>query len=112
MQAEWRFDECSSWDGASFDVVDALGNSLHFGRANGFVAASHSGKLCRAARFFGGSDKIVSDVLTGADIMIFNDQVSLACWFKSPGGGSGSPRLLEFSNDTGGYQWSTATGVI
>jgi len=108
MQAEWRFDECSSWDGASFDVADALGNSLHFGRANGFVAASHSGKLCRAARFFGGSDKIVSDVLTGADIMIFNDQVSLACWFKSPGGGSGSPRLLEFSNDTGGYQWSTA----
>ncbi len=108
MESEWRFDECTTWDGSSYDVVDSLGNSNHYGKASGGVVAVHSGKICRAASFDGIDDEIMSDVLTGADIMTFNDQVTLACWFKSPGGGSGSPRLIEFSDSTGSSSWSTA----
>ncbi len=108
MEAQWRFDECATWDGVNYDVIDSLGNSLHFGRVIGTVHGVHSGKICRAAAFSGGDDRIVSDVLTGSDKMAFADQVTLACWFKSPGGGSGYPRLVEFSNSSGDYHWSTA----
>ena len=108
MEAEWRFDECTTWDGSSYDVVDSLGDVNHYGKASGGVAAAHSGKICRAALFDGNDDKIVSDVLTGGDIMVFNDQVTLACWFKSPGGGGSYPRLIEFSDAAGSSNWSTA----
>ncbi|MCP3952632.1 MAG: LamG domain-containing protein, partial [Desulfobacterales bacterium] len=108
MEAEWRFDECTAWDGASFDVVDANGDSNHFGKAEGGMAAISSGKNCRAAAFDGVDDKIVSKVLTGGDIMAFNDQVTLACWFKSPGGGGTYPRLIEFSDAAGSSSRSTA----
>ncbi|MDY6878700.1 MAG: LamG-like jellyroll fold domain-containing protein [Thermodesulfobacteriota bacterium] len=108
MEAEWRFDECTTWDGVSFDVQDTLEDLMHYGRAANGAMALFSGKYCRAAYFDGNDDKIVSDVLTGSDIMAFGSQVTLACWFKSPGGGGGSPRLIEFSNEAGDYQWSTA----
>jgi len=108
MEAQWRFDECATWDGVNYDVIDSLGNSLHYGRIIGSVHGVHNGRICRAASFAGGDDRIVSDVLTGADIMSFSDQVSLACWFKSPGGGGVYPRLIEFSNSAGDYHWSTA----
>ncbi len=108
MQAEWRLDECTTWDGVSFDVEDNLGNTLHYGRRIGNVSGASSGRICRAAAFDGTSARIVSDVLTGTDIMAFGDQVTLACWFKSPGGGGANPRLIEFSDAVGSYNWSTA----
>lgn len=108
MEAQWRFDECTIWDGVSYDVEDQLGNTLHFGRRIGNVTNASNGTICRAAGFDGGSARIVSDVLTGTDIMGFSDQVTLACWFKSPGGGSGYPRLIEFSDAAGSYSRSTA----
>ncbi len=108
MEAEWRFDECTTWDGTSLDVVDTLGESMHYGKAINGTVGVHAGKNCRAASFDGVDDMMVSDVLAGSDIMVFNDQVTLACWFKSPGGGKGSPRLIEFSNNTGQYNYSTA----
>jgi hypothetical protein len=88
--------------------VDELGDTRHYGQALGSAQVFGAGKICNAARFTGGADRIVSDVLTGGDIMVFNDEVTLACWFKSPGGGSGYPRLIEFSNAAGDYQYSTA----
>ncbi|MBU0991964.1 MAG: LamG domain-containing protein [Proteobacteria bacterium] len=108
MQAEWHFDECDTWSGSLFDVVDSLGDDNHFGKAMGGVKAVHTGKVCRAASFDGADDKIVSRVLTGDDIMVFTDQVSLVCWFKSPGGGGTYPRLIEFSDAAGSSNWSTA----
>jgi prepilin-type N-terminal cleavage/methylation domain-containing protein len=108
MQAEWRLDECTIWDGSSYDVEDNLGNTLHFGRRIGNVAGVSQGRTCRAAAFDGTSARIVSDVLTGSDIMAFTDQVTLACWFKSPGGGGNNPRLIEFSDAAGSYTRSTA----
>jgi prepilin-type N-terminal cleavage/methylation domain-containing protein len=108
MEAEWRFDTCTAWDGSSFDVADELGEARHYGKALGSAQVFGAGKICNAASFGGGADRIVSEVLTGGDIMVFNDEVTLACWFKSPGGGSGSPRLIEFSNQAGDYQYSTA----
>ena len=108
MEAEWRLDECTAWDGASFDVEDNLGNLLHYGRRIGNVNGVSNGQICRAASFDGTSARIVSDVLTGSDIMAFSDQVTLACWFKSPGGGGSNPRLIEFSDAAGSYSWSTA----
>jgi len=108
MEGEWRFDECSAWDGTSYDVVDSLGDANHYGKAINGVTGTHSGKVCRAASFDGSNDMIVSDILTGSDIMVFNDEVTLSCWFKSSGGGKGAPRLIEFSNDTGSYSYSTA----
>lgn len=108
MEAEWRFDACAPWDGSSFDVVDALGDTRHNGKAMGAAQIFGAGKICNAAQFTGGADRIVSDVLTGGDIMVFNDAVTLACWFKSPGGGTGYPRLIEFSNAAGEHQYSTA----
>ena len=108
MEAFWRFDECTVWDGTSYDVEDYLGNALHYGRRIGDVAGTTNGKICHAASFDGTSARIVSDVLTGSDIMGFSDQVTLACWFKSPGGGGGNPRLIEFSDPAGSYTRSTA----
>jgi prepilin-type N-terminal cleavage/methylation domain-containing protein len=108
MEAEWRFDECATWDGVSYDVVDSLGDINHYGKASGGVAAIHSGKICRAASFDGSDDKIMSDVLTDSDIIVFNDEVTLACWFKSPGGGGSYPRLIEFSDAAGSSSWSTS----
>lgn len=108
MEAEWRLDECTVWDAASYDIEDNLGNPLHFGRRIGNVTGVSNGKICRAAAFDGSSARIVSDVLTGSDIMAFSDQVTLSCWFKSPGGGSGYPRLIEFSDAAGSYTRSTA----
>ncbi len=108
MEAEWRLDECTVWDGTSFDVEDNLGNPLHYGRRIGNVVGVSNGRTCRGASFDGGSARIVSDVLTGGDIMAFSDQVTLAAWFKSPGGGGGSPRLIEFSDAAGNYLRSTA----
>ncbi len=108
MEASWRFDECTLWDGTSYDVEDDLGNTLHFGRRIGNVTSVTNGRICRAAAFDGGSARIVSDVLTGSDIMGFSDQVTLACWFKSPGGGGKNPRLIEFSDPAGSYSRSTA----
>ncbi len=108
MEAQWRMDECTLWDGTSYDVEDYLGNTLHYGRRIGNVSGVTNGKICRAAAFDGGSARIVSDVLTGADIMGFSDQVTLACWFKSPGGGGTYPRLIEFSDAAGSYARSTA----
>jgi len=108
MEAEWRFDECTEWSGSNFDVVNSLGEINHYGRAMGGITAVYSGKNCRAASFDGGDDKIVSAVLTGDDIMAFNDEVTLACWFKSPGGGGTYPRLIEFSDAAGNSNWSTA----
>ena len=108
MEAQWRLDECTTWDGASYDIEDHLGNPLHFGRRIGNVVGVTNGRICRAASFDGTSARIVSDVLTGADIMAFADQVTLAAWFKSPGGGSGNPRLIEFSDSVGTYTRSTA----
>ena len=35
LEAEWRFDECDAWDGASYDIVDALGDANHYGKAAG-----------------------------------------------------------------------------
>lgn len=108
MQAEWRFDECTVWDGSSYDVEDNLGNTLHFGRRIGNVTGVSQGRTCRAASFDGTSARIVSDVLTGSDIMAFTDEVTLACWFKSPGGGGSNPRLIEFADTAGSYTCSTA----
>jgi len=108
MEGEWRFDECVTWDGSSYDVVDSNGNVNHYGRASGGVISVSMGKLCRAASFDGADDKIVSQVLTGSDIMVFTDQMSLACWFKSPGGGGTYPRLIEFSDASGSSSRSTA----
>ena len=108
MEAEWMFDECTTWDGVNYDVVDSLGDIMHNGKAVNGTLAVHSGKICRAASFDGADDKIVSDVLTGADIMTFTDQVTLACWFKSPGGGGTWPRLIEFSDAAGSSSRSTA----
>jgi prepilin-type N-terminal cleavage/methylation domain-containing protein len=108
MEAQWRFDECTEWDGTSYDIEDSFGNPLHFGRRVGNVTGVHNGKICRAASFGGGTDRIVSEVLTGGDIMAFSDQVTLACWFKSPGGGGNNPRLIEFSDATGSSAQSTA----
>lgn len=107
MEAEWRFDECTDWDGVSYDVEDSLGDTLHFGRRIGDVTGVHNGKLCRAASFTG-SDRIVSDELTGSDVMGFGSEVTLACWFKSPGGGGSYPRLIEFSDTDGSSTKSTA----
>jgi hypothetical protein len=89
-------------------VEDNLGNPLHFGRRIGNVTGVSNGKICRAASFDGTSARIVSDVLNGSDIMGFSDQVTLACWFKSPGGGGNNPRLIEFSDPAGSYTRSTA----
>ena len=108
MEAQWRFDECTVWDGTSYDVEDNLGNPLHYGRRIGNVTGVSNGKVCRAASFDGTSARIVSDVLTGSDIMAFSDQVTLACWFKSPGGGGAYPRLIEFSDAAGSWDRSTA----
>ncbi len=108
LEAEWRFDECTVWSGTSYDVADSLGDLMHYGRAEGGLNASHSGKICRAASFDGADDKIVSDVLTGSDIMVLSNQVTLAAWFKSPGGGGNYPRLIEFSDAAGSAGWSTA----
>jgi prepilin-type N-terminal cleavage/methylation domain-containing protein len=108
MEAQWRLDECTTWDGASYDVEDHLGDPLHFGRRIGNVMGVANGKICRAAAFDGTNARIVSDVLTGADIMGFSDQVTLACWFKSPGGGGTYPRLIEFSDAAGSSNRSTA----
>ena len=108
MQAQWRFDECTTWNGTDFDVVDALGaTSVYYGKAMGDAHGTSSGKFCRAA-YFDGDDKIISRVLTGDDIMVFNDEVTLSCWFKSPGGGGAYPRLIEFSDASGSYDKSTA----
>jgi prepilin-type N-terminal cleavage/methylation domain-containing protein len=101
MEAQWRLDECTVWDGSSYDVEDYLGNPLHYGRRIGNVTGVTNGKICRAASFDGASARIVSDVLTGSDIMGFGDAVTLACWFKSPGGGGKYPRLIEFSDAAG-----------
>ena len=60
MQAEWRFDECTVWDGSSYDVEDNLGNTLHFGRRIGNVTGVSQGRICRAASFDGTSARIVS----------------------------------------------------
>jgi prepilin-type N-terminal cleavage/methylation domain-containing protein len=108
MEAQWRLDECTVWDGSSYDVEDYLGNPLHYGRRIGNVTGVTNGKICRAASFDGASARIVSDVLTGSDIMGFGDAVTLACWFKSPGGGGGYPRLIEFSDAAGRHTRSTA----
>jgi prepilin-type N-terminal cleavage/methylation domain-containing protein len=108
MEAQWRLDECTIWDGTSYDVEDNLGNPLHYGRRIGNVTGVSNGKICRAASFDGTGARIVSDVLTGSDIMGFTDQVTLACWFKSPGGGGSYPRLIEFSDPAGSYTRSTA----
>ena len=107
MEAQWRFDACAAWDGTSYDVEDSLGDLLHFGRRIGNVTGVHNGRLCRAASFTG-SDRIVSDVLSGGDRMGFGNEVTLACWFKSPGGGGANPRLIEFSDQDGSYTHSTA----
>lgn len=111
MEAEWRFDECTAWDGISYDVVDSLdtsGDGRYFGVAAGGAGPTHAGRVCRAAVFDGNDDKIVSRVLTGDEIISFGEAVTLACWFRSPGGGGTNPRLIEFSNERGDYQWSTA----
>ncbi len=111
MEAMWQFDECHAWDSVTHDVVDDMdihGDERYFGMAMGGMAATHSGKLCRAAWFDGNDDKIVSRVLTEDQWIFFGQEVTLACWFKSPGGGGTNPRLIEFSNADGSYQWSTA----
>ncbi len=108
MESQWRFDECDTWAGTSYDVVDTLGDTNHYGKAMGSMSAAHAGKVCRAARFDGSDDKIMSQVLTGDDTMTFTNVVTLACWFKSPGGGGGSPRLVEFSDAAGSSSNSTA----
>jgi prepilin-type N-terminal cleavage/methylation domain-containing protein len=108
MEGEWRFDECAIWDGSGYDVVDSKGNLNHYGRASGGAVSVSMGKMCRAASFDGVDDKIVSQVLTGSDIMVFTGQMSLACWFKSPGGGGTFPRLIEFSDASGSSSSSAA----
>ncbi len=40
--------------------------------------------------------------------MGFSNEVTIACWFKSPGGGGTYPRLVEFSDAAGSSSQSTA----
>ena len=107
MQGEWKLDECDTWDG-TFKVTDALGDINHYARAIGGISNVHYGKYCKAGLFDGVDDKIVSRVLTGDQIMHFDDQVSLTCWFRTSGGGASLSRLIELSNADGDEEWSTA----
>jgi len=109
MEARWNFDGCDTWSGTGFDVVESFGNTEFNGMASGGVGQTGAGRFCRAAVFDGGDDKIVSRVFS-SDAIVFTDEVTLSCWFKSPGGGNGSPRLIEFSDALGNYRSSTGIG--
>ncbi|MDY6904778.1 MAG: LamG-like jellyroll fold domain-containing protein [Thermodesulfobacteriota bacterium] len=108
LEATWRFDGCDTWSEGTYNVTNALGDATYNGDASGGVMQIGSGRICRAAGFDGSDDKIISPVLTGDDIMVFTDVVTLACWFKTPGGGGSHPRLIEFSDENGSYENSTA----
>jgi len=108
LNIELLFDECDEWSGVFYDVYDSFEDTNHYGKAFGGVLSVHSGKICKAAYFDGNDDKIKSKILEGDDIIVFEDEVTLACWFRSPGGGGSNPRLIEFSNENGDYEWSTA----
>ncbi len=104
LVAEWRMDECE-WNGTEGEVKDSGDNALD-GTAQGGADTLGSGKICRAGYFDGNDDKIV--VAISSPGIEFNNELTLACWFKSPGGGGSYPRLVEFSNSTGSYQYSSA----
>ena len=110
MEGQWTFDECDTWSGSANDVVDSIGagtgDTTHYGIAQGGVEQTFAGRVCRAARFDGGDDKIISSNLTGNE-MHFEKEVTLAAWFKSPGGGGSNPRLIEFADAAGSYTTST-----
>ncbi|MFQ5469374.1 MAG: fibronectin type III domain-containing protein [Gammaproteobacteria bacterium] len=57
-----------------------------------------------ALSFDGVDDKLAS--LTTA--LAFTNQITMEGWFKSPGGGSGNPRILEISNDGSSYSHALA----
>jgi MSHA biogenesis protein MshQ len=86
-----RMDECR-WADAVDEVLDSSSNANHGRGKNGATTAT--GRICKAGSFDGDDDKV-----TGTWSQSIADSVSIAAWFKSPGGGRGSPRLVEFSED-------------
>lgn len=87
----------------SGDANDVSGNENH-GTVNGASLTNDRHGISDSAYQFDGIDTRVSGIWNQP----FSNEVTLAAWFKSPGGGKGSPRLVEFSDATGDFNLSTA----
>jgi hypothetical protein len=85
LVAEWTFDEGSgniAYDTSPKRVNGVEGNAIQF-----------SGK---------------KDIVSGSIDKILNSEITMACWFKSPGGGGLWPRLVELYGNPADSTTSTA----
>lgn len=114
MEAEWQFDECTEWDGTSFDVVEALdpaGDERHYGKAINGTFAVYSGKICRAA-YFDGTNYYIS--VDSTDELNQTAAFSIALWVKVDANASNWVRLAgkgDHPNHNYGL-WLATNGTI
>ncbi len=94
LAAVWRYDEASG-----STAYDSYGTSDGVIEGAAWVPG-HSGA---ALQFDGVSGKV-----SGTWDQVFTSEVTMVAWFKSSGGGEGSPRLIEFSNEVGHSNQSCA----
>jgi hypothetical protein len=73
--------------------TDNSGNGNTATATNG-ASLTAAGKFLQGASFDG-----VDDQLIGTMSQVMNVGLTFEAWFKSPGGGEGSPRLVEISSD-------------
>ncbi len=100
--AAWRFDE-----GGGMAAHDSSGNG-----ADGAIVGSPMYSTNVPAALTGDPYSLSFDGATnkvqGTWSQAFGAEITLAAWFKSPGGGSGSPRLIEISDASGDWNHSHA----
>ncbi len=99
--ANYRMDECKWWSGISGEVKDSSGNGYDLTPENGANTVL-GGELCKSGDF--SSNKRVK----GTWHQIFHDKVTLIAWIKTSKKQQPYARVVEFSDSSGDYHYSTA----
>ena len=101
LEAEWHFDECTTWTEAAQEVVETIdvdGDHLLYGQTVGDTRPIGSGRLCRAAYFDGSGDYITVD--GDNDKMRQTGDLTLAFWIRTSTTHSDWVRLVGKGNST------------
>jgi hypothetical protein len=105
MVAYWSFNnEYVNGD----TILDQSGNN--FNATIDPAGGATSGVLGKSGEAISFRGNNFNDTVKGLMNHEFEDEVTLSLWFKSGGGGQGSPRILEFSDSSGGSSRSTLLG--